>query len=165
MLLPSSIHLMRIIHDRILPRTTCFPGKSSIFLALFRMVEPESGSVIIDGVDVKTIGLYHLRSKMSIIPQVEIFDFVLHEITDCGRHTNNLFFLDCFSSWRNLCDVPYTPRTPSSTRAPCAATLILWRTTRIQNFGRCAFGQSRSFGVSSLGFMKNIVRSHGPLGS
>lgn len=44
-------------------------GKSSLFLALFRMVEAESGSVVIDGVDVATIGLRHLRSKMSIIPQ------------------------------------------------------------------------------------------------
>lgn len=44
-------------------------GKSSILLALFRMVEPESGSVMIDGVDTRTLGVRHLRSKMSIIPQ------------------------------------------------------------------------------------------------
>ena len=47
-------------------------GKSSIFLALFRMIEPEAGSVVIDGVDVKTLGVHHLRSKMSIIPQVGV---------------------------------------------------------------------------------------------
>eukprot|EP00197_Chlamydomonas_leiostraca_P002886 CAMPEP_0202857580 /NCGR_PEP_ID=MMETSP1391-20130828/470_1 /ASSEMBLY_ACC=CAM_ASM_000867 /TAXON_ID=1034604 /ORGANISM="Chlamydomonas leiostraca, Strain SAG 11-49" /LENGTH=1463 /DNA_ID=CAMNT_0049536397 /DNA_START=117 /DNA_END=4508 /DNA_ORIENTATION=- len=44
-------------------------GKSSIFLALFRMVEAESGRVVIDGVDIATLGLRDLRSKMSIIPQ------------------------------------------------------------------------------------------------
>lgn len=44
-------------------------GKSSILLALFRMVEPEAGTVVIDGVDVSTLGVRHLRSKMSIIPQ------------------------------------------------------------------------------------------------
>lgn len=33
------------------------------------MVEVESGSIIIDGVDVKRLGVRHLRSKMSIIPQ------------------------------------------------------------------------------------------------
>lgn len=36
---------------------------------LYRVVEPESGSVIIDGVDVSTIGLKELRSRLSIIPQ------------------------------------------------------------------------------------------------
>jgi ATP-binding cassette subfamily C (CFTR/MRP) protein 1 len=44
-------------------------GKSSLLLALFRMVEPESGSVFIDGVDTSTLGLATLRSGMSIIPQ------------------------------------------------------------------------------------------------
>ncbi|GFH22354.1 ABC transporter, multidrug resistance associated protein, partial [Haematococcus lacustris] len=44
-------------------------GKSSMLLALFRMVEKEAGSIIIDGVDVSSLGVRHLRSKMSIIPQ------------------------------------------------------------------------------------------------
>ncbi len=44
-------------------------GKSSILMALFRMVEPEGGRVVIDGVDIATLGVRHLRSKMSIIPQ------------------------------------------------------------------------------------------------
>jgi ATP-binding cassette subfamily C (CFTR/MRP) protein 1 len=44
-------------------------GKSSLFTALFRIVEPDSGVVRIDGVDVKTLGLHRLRSKMAMIPQ------------------------------------------------------------------------------------------------
>jgi ATP-binding cassette subfamily C (CFTR/MRP) protein 1 len=44
-------------------------GKSSLLLALFRMVEPVSGRVLLDGVDIGTVGLTHLRSVMSIIPQ------------------------------------------------------------------------------------------------
>lgn len=44
-------------------------GKSSLTMVLYRVVEAESGSVIIDGVDVSTIGLKQLRSRLSIIPQ------------------------------------------------------------------------------------------------
>lgn len=39
-------------------------------LALFRMIEPVEGKIIIDGVDISQIGLHDLRSNLTIIPQV-----------------------------------------------------------------------------------------------
>ncbi|KAI9335777.1 P-loop containing nucleoside triphosphate hydrolase protein [Obelidium mucronatum] len=44
-------------------------GKSSLMLSLFRMVEPESGQIIIDGIPTLSMGLKDLRSRLSIIPQ------------------------------------------------------------------------------------------------
>ncbi|CAN7998508.1 unnamed protein product, partial [Ixodes hexagonus] len=44
-------------------------GKSTFALALFRVVEPRSGTIIVDDVDITKIGLHDLRLKMTIISQ------------------------------------------------------------------------------------------------
>lgn len=44
-------------------------GKSSIMTALYRLSELASGKIEIDGIDISTLGLNELRSRLSIIPQ------------------------------------------------------------------------------------------------
>lgn len=44
-------------------------GKSTLFLALFRMVELKAGRILLDGVDSQLVGLEELRSRLAIIPQ------------------------------------------------------------------------------------------------
>ncbi|XP_033117760.1 multidrug resistance-associated protein 1-like isoform X2 [Anneissia japonica] len=44
-------------------------GKSSLTLAIFRIIEAAGGTITIDGIDISKIGLQDLRSKVTIIPQ------------------------------------------------------------------------------------------------
>jgi ABC-type multidrug transport system fused ATPase/permease subunit len=49
-------------------------GKTSLTLALFRVLEATQGSISIDGVDIAQISLYQLRKNLTIIPQVISMD-------------------------------------------------------------------------------------------
>ncbi|KAL2922184.1 ABC transporter C family member 10 [Bienertia sinuspersici] len=44
-------------------------GKTTLIGALFRLVEPTGGKIIVDGIDICSIGLHDLRSCFGIIPQ------------------------------------------------------------------------------------------------
>ncbi|KAI8607183.1 P-loop containing nucleoside triphosphate hydrolase protein [Chytriomyces sp. MP71] len=77
-------------------------GKSSLSLALFRIVEASKGAIHIDGLDISKMGLHDLRSRMTIIPQ----DPVLFE----GTVRNNLDPFgqyDDTAIWSSLHDVKF----------------------------------------------------------
>ena len=44
-------------------------GKSTLTVALFRLVEAAQGNITIDGKKISDLGLHDLRSKLTIIPQ------------------------------------------------------------------------------------------------
>ncbi|XP_067948319.1 multidrug resistance-associated protein 1-like [Watersipora subatra] len=44
-------------------------GKSSMTVALFRLIEAARGSIYIDGINIGAIGLHQLRNKITILPQ------------------------------------------------------------------------------------------------
>ena len=44
-------------------------GKSSLIVTLFRLVEPSEGKIILDGIDILTLGLDDVRGRIAAIPQ------------------------------------------------------------------------------------------------
>lgn len=65
-------------------------GKSTLALSLFRFMEPASGRILIDGVDISKLGLEDLRSRLTIIPQDPVlFSGTLrHNLDPFGQYTD-----------------------------------------------------------------------------
>ena len=56
---------------------------TQLLLALFRILEPAEGTILIDGVDTTKIGLHDLRSAMTIVPQSpDLFEGTVRENID-----------------------------------------------------------------------------------
>ena len=83
-------------------------GKSSLISALFRLVNVESGSITIDGVDLSTVGLSDVRGPngISIIPQDPfLFAGTLRECLDPFRLSSDDKLLDALASVRMLSSI------------------------------------------------------------
>ena len=73
----------------IVGRTGC--GKSSLFLTFFRLLEPHSGCIQIDGTDCSQLSLFKLRSNLSIIPQTPVLfsETVRYNIDPFDQYTDD----------------------------------------------------------------------------
>lgn len=61
-------------------------GKSSLTLALFRIIEPTEGNISIDSLNTSTIGLLDLRRRLAIIPQdAALFEGTIRDNLDPGH--------------------------------------------------------------------------------
>jgi ATP-binding cassette subfamily C (CFTR/MRP) protein 3 len=83
-----NIHINSGEHVGIVGRTGS--GKSTIALCLFRILEAYEGKIVIDGIDISTLGLKKLRSSLTIIPQdATIMDGTLrYNIDPIGQFTD-----------------------------------------------------------------------------
>ncbi|KAK4146291.1 uncharacterized protein C8A04DRAFT_9904 [Dichotomopilus funicola] len=61
-------------------------GKSSLTLALFRIIEPDTGNISLDGLNTSTVGLLDLRRRLAIIPQdAALFEGTIRDNLDPGH--------------------------------------------------------------------------------
>lgn len=72
-------------------------GKSSLFQALFRMMEASSGIISFDGIDISRLGLADVRNAISIIPQEPVvFSGTLRFNLVCSSSMRRVYHSRCF---------------------------------------------------------------------
>ncbi|KAJ1641848.1 hypothetical protein LPJ64_006239, partial [Coemansia asiatica] len=78
-------------------------GKSSLALALFCIIEAANGQILINGQDILKLGLFDVRSKLSIIPQDPVlFAGTIRENIDPFEKYSDLDLASlgtCSASW------------------------------------------------------------------
>jgi ATP-binding cassette subfamily C (CFTR/MRP) protein 1 len=75
-------------------------GKSSLTLALFRIIEPSEGNISIDALNTSTIGLLDLRRRLAIIPQdAALFEGTIRDNLDPGHVHDDTELWSVLGKW------------------------------------------------------------------
>ncbi|KAJ7624560.1 hypothetical protein FB45DRAFT_84390 [Roridomyces roridus] len=100
-------------------------GKSTLAMSILRFVDPVSGRIVIDGIDISTIGVNDLRSRLTFIPQdATLFSGTLRDNLDPFGDHDDAACMDVLYRVHMISDTPFPSRaqstaaSPSSSRAP-----------------------------------------------
>ncbi|ORY32179.1 ABC transporter type 1, transmembrane domain-containing protein [Naematelia encephala] len=87
-------------------------GKSTLALSFFRFLHQESGSIIIDGLDISKLSLATLRSRLTILPQeAQLFSGTIRDNLDPFDQHEDM------EVWEALRQCGLAGRTPGTSRA------------------------------------------------
>jgi ABC-type multidrug transport system fused ATPase/permease subunit len=109
-------------------------GKSSLALAIFRALEADEGKILIDGIEIGTIGLQDLRQAITIVPQdPTLFMGTLRSNLDpFDMYTDE----EIFSAIRRVHLIgPNEPTATAAPAAPAASTTPLIEVTQPEEEG------------------------------
>ncbi|KAG6334904.1 hypothetical protein ID866_4185 [Astraeus odoratus] len=96
-------------------------GKSTLAMSILRFVDPTSGCIVIDGIDISTVGLHDLRSRLTFIPQdATLFSGTLRDNLDPFHEHEDSECLDVLYRVRMLSQSAYESQRNS--RAPSRAS-------------------------------------------
>ena len=72
-------------------------GKTTLINAIFRLVEPSGGKIIIDDHDITAMGLHDLRSRIGLIPQDPILFYgsIRHNLDPQGQFLDEQIWEVC----------------------------------------------------------------------
>ncbi|KNZ78578.1 ATP-dependent bile acid permease [Termitomyces sp. J132] len=93
-------------------------GKSTLAMSILRFVDPTSGRISIDGIDISTIGVHDLRSRLTFIPQdATLFSGTLRENLDPFNEHTDAECLDVLQRC-HMISTPSASRSASYTASP-----------------------------------------------
>ncbi|KAA1467006.1 P-loop containing nucleoside triphosphate hydrolase protein [Dentipellis sp. KUC8613] len=83
-------------------------GKSTLAMSILRFVDPAGGRILIDGIDISSIGLHDLRSRITFIPQdATLFSGTLRDNLDPFKEHEDAECLDVLHRVHMLTDSAY----------------------------------------------------------
>ncbi|KAN0111601.1 hypothetical protein V8E52_008339 [Russula decolorans] len=123
-------------------------GKSTLAMSVLRFVEPASGRILVDGIDITTIGLHDLRSRVTFIPQdAALFSGTLRENLDPFNEHDDLECLDVLHRVQMITNSAYEsqrssrqasraasrPGSPNQDQSPTPTSSAAASTTEIES--------------------------------
>jgi len=91
-------------------------GKSTLAMSFLRFIEPREGRIVVDGIDIATIGLQDLRSRITFIPQDAVLfsGTIRYNLDPFGDYTDD----DCWDALRRVHLISESRNSHASSREP-----------------------------------------------